>query len=78
MGRMARKFARHNYTRPLLAHINELKPKPGTVRHIEVRHDDWCPFYRGTGPSCTCKPNIVSGQAIDRKHSAERKRGRNR
>lgn len=31
---------------------------PGTVTHVEIRHDDHCPVLHGTG-ACICYPDIV-------------------
>ncbi|MBM5811961.1 MAG: hypothetical protein FJ191_08370 [Gammaproteobacteria bacterium] len=31
--------------------------KPGTVNHIEVRHDTWCDLLHRRGP-CNCRPDV--------------------
>jgi hypothetical protein len=32
--------------------------KPGTLQHVEVRHDSWCALLNGRGP-CICHPEVV-------------------
>lgn len=29
---------------------------PGTIRHVDIYHDDWCAFYRGK--PCNCDPDV--------------------
>jgi hypothetical protein len=31
--------------------------KPGTIRHVEVRHDSWCDLLNARGP-CNCNPIV--------------------
>jgi hypothetical protein len=31
--------------------------KPGTVQHVEVKHDAWCDQLAGRGP-CNCRPDV--------------------
>lgn len=38
-----------------LAESNAIKP--GTLNHIEVRHDPWCSLLKRTGP-CNCTPDV--------------------
>ena len=33
-----------------------IQTRPGQVAHIEVLHDDDCPFLQGK--ECTCKPDV--------------------
>jgi hypothetical protein len=55
------------YLRKLLA-AAELAAQPGTLKHIEVRHDDWCDLLNGRG-KCNCNPAVHAGPAIDKKHN---------
>ena len=31
--------------------------RPGSVNHVEVKHDSWCDQLAGRGP-CNCKPEV--------------------
>lgn len=32
-------------------------PKPGTIRHVSIAHDDWCDLLAGRG-ACNCDPDV--------------------
>lgn len=53
------KFSYENqpYVPDMLRHALEHPPKPGTINHIMIEHDDWCPILYGTG-YCICRPNV--------------------
>jgi hypothetical protein len=56
---------RHNHARKLqrLAAEGKLAARPGVVRHVEVRHDDWCALLvLVQGGFCDCEPHIVLRQ----------------
>ena len=57
------------YLDALLAHLQHAPPEPGTVVHVEVRHDADCPFW--DGHPCDCEPIIATGSPIDRKHGGD-------
>lgn len=46
-----------NYIDKLLELLSKEQIKPGTICHVQIRHDDDCPILRGTGP-CECEPDI--------------------
>jgi hypothetical protein len=43
--------------------------RPGSVVHIEVRHDDGCAHW--TGGRCDCAPELETGTRIEAKYGAE-------
>lgn len=46
-----------NYRRKLLRLYAEgTVPMTGGVRHVSVRHDDWCAYFQGG--HCNCDPEI--------------------
>lgn len=46
-----------NYLPKLLEVAKRNPPKPGTVSHISVAHDDWCDLLARRGP-CSCNPDV--------------------
>lgn len=51
-----------NYLEKLLKATKDNPPKPGTVNHVQIRHDDWCALLASKGP-CNCDPDIeIVGQ----------------
>ena len=61
------------YLQALLAHLRETPPDPGTVVHVEVRHDDDCGIWGGR--PCDCSPAIETGANVDQKYGRERQHG---
>jgi hypothetical protein len=45
------------YVGKILALYDSDPAPPGTIRHADVLHDDWCGVMRGTG-ECTCDPEV--------------------
>lgn len=45
------------YLAELFRYIAEHPPKPGTINHVMIEHDDWCPALLGTG-YCICRPAV--------------------
>lgn len=51
---------RHNHARKMAKMIAEGKipnMPPGTIRHLDIFHDDWCKVF--SGGYCNCDPDIV-------------------
>jgi hypothetical protein len=46
-----------NYLPKVLEAARHNLPKPGTVNHISIAHDDWCDLLSGNGP-CNCEPEV--------------------
>lgn len=67
---MSRRWPSEQYVRTLLRHLRTDPPKPGTVTHVEVRHDDDCAHWKGR--SCDCDPAVASGPGVDRRYRRER------
>ena len=61
---MSRRRRRPRYLDALLRHVDQVELEPG-VHHVEIHHQDHCPFMRGG--ECCCKPVITSGPGSDRK-----------
>jgi len=55
------------YVPLLFKHLAANPVRPGSVSHVEVRHDDDCPRLRDG--DCTCSPIIVTGDPVDRKYN---------
>jgi hypothetical protein len=47
-----------NYVRKILQATERNPPKPGTVNHVSIAHDDWCDLLAGKG-ACNCDPDVV-------------------
>lgn len=49
---------KRNYLKDILKTISigQIQTQPGQVTHVEVLHDDDCPFLQGG--ECTCKPEV--------------------
>lgn len=47
-----------NYFRKVLEAAKKNPPRPGTVNHVSVAHDDWCNLLSGKGP-CNCDPEVT-------------------
>lgn len=45
------------YLAEVFRYIAEHPPKPGSINHIFIEHDDWCPALLGTG-YCICRPAV--------------------
>ncbi len=58
---------RHTRSVVVEKHLEENPPVPGTVFHVELRHDEWCAIWAAEGP-CDCQPDVVTGPLIDRKY----------
>ena len=54
------------YLQALLAHLREAPADPGSVVHVEVRHDDDCGIWAGR--PCDCSPEIETGGRVERKY----------
>lgn len=51
----------------ILEHLSQVgELEPGRVHHVEVRHDDDCPFW--DGHDCDCDPVIESGSRVERRY----------
>lgn len=61
---------RPRYLDAILAHLRSAPPEPGTVVHLEVRHDDDCLYWSGLW--CDCAPEIETGDRVNRKYGGER------
>jgi hypothetical protein len=46
-----------NYFPKLFEATQRNPPRPGTVNHVHILHDDWCDLLAGTGP-CNCSPEV--------------------
>lgn len=46
-----------NYIPKMMDAARENPPKPGTVNHVAILHDDWCDLLSDKGP-CNCDPEI--------------------
>lgn len=46
-----------NHISKLLEELKSNPPKPGTINHVTVMHDEWCNLLSGKGP-CNCSPDI--------------------
>ena len=58
------------YAGLVLKHIRAVGVKPG--RNIEVRHDDWCAFWKtDDARDCNCNPAVVSGPHVQRKYGID-------
>jgi hypothetical protein len=53
----------------LLARLLETPPEPGTVTHVEVRHDGGCPYWRGE--PCDCEPEVESPGRVGGEYGKE-------
>jgi hypothetical protein len=53
-------------SRLLARHLAGTKFDKGTVKHVEVLHQDDCGIWHDR--LCDCEPKVVSGPAIDRKY----------
>ena len=50
--------------RTLLPHLSETGLEPGTVQHIEVRHEEGCPRLAETDV-CICNPEAENGVTVN-------------
>ena len=57
---------RPNYIRAIkvATATGRVKPIPGTVNHIAVRHDDWCLIFKGG--VCNCDPEVETMRSAAR------------
>jgi len=58
-------YGRQPYAGDMLAATKDAKL--GTVTHVYIAHDSWCPLLRGVGPCC-CKPEITTRREGDGTH----------
>ena len=56
------KGARASWAR-LLREVLQI-PADQRIEHVEIRHDGWCPIFRGA--PCACEPEIWSGPLVNR------------
>lgn len=49
---------RPRYLDALQQHLRDTPLGPGEVHHVQVRHDEHCPFW--DGHDCDCEPEILS------------------
>lgn len=61
---------RPRYLDALLKHLERNPPEPGSLVHVEIRHDDDCPFW--DGHHCDCDVEVETGEHVDRRHGGER------
>ncbi len=47
-----------NYVAKIKLATDHNPPKPGTVCHVSIAHDDWCDMLAGRGP-CNCDPKVT-------------------
>lgn len=52
------------YLKNILKAASKGTNKPGQITHVEVLHDDDCPFLQGKG-ACSCEPEIKVMNARD-------------
>ena len=56
---------RPTYIDALIHHLETVGVEPGTVTHLEVRHDAGCAIW--SRRSCDCEPEVESGARVDDK-----------
>jgi len=56
------KRLRGNYQKMIFEKIatGEIPAIPGKVTLIDVRHDNWCQFWKGK--RCNCQPEIITSR----------------
>jgi hypothetical protein len=43
-----------------LPEVLKITPEPGTIKEVEVLHDDWCSFLASSGSDpCDCNPELI-------------------
>ena len=58
------------YLDRIVRHVEAVGVEPGTVVHVEVRHDDDCAYW--SKRPCDCEPEVETGACVDRRHGESR------